>query len=121
MVDDVASSAPREKKRSKKAKGERKEKREPREKREKGEKRETQDTKPSKRAAKPKRGQEELDSIQVPEHGVMLDEQRFDKKHQSQLEPAPQPHRLSKHGVNATSEKQSIAAALPVEVCEGMA
>ena len=51
----------------------------------------------------------------------MLDEQRFDKKHQSQLEPAPQGHRLSKHGANATSEKQSIAAALPVEVCEGMA
>ena len=51
----------------------------------------------------------------------MLDEQRFDKKHQSQLEPAPQPHRLSKHGVNATSEKQSIVAALPVEVCEGLA
>ena len=51
----------------------------------------------------------------------MLDEQRYDKKHQSQLEPAPQGHRLSKHGVNATSEKQSIAAALPVEVCEGLA
>ena len=51
----------------------------------------------------------------------MLDEQRNEKKHQSALEPAPQPHRLSKHGVNATSEKQGIAAALPVEVCEGMA
>ena len=41
----------------------------------------------------------EDDSIMVPEHDVMLDEPRQDKKHQSMLEPetSHRAQKLSKH------------------------